>query len=324
MNISTVDATFRKIGHLKTTRKTDTPYNRFFLLGAVLLGSAVCAMADDGAQPATPVPIPPVTVTAANELAEGIPVGPYQQPEWTTHRRFPFTRIYVIPPWQVEAESGWDATYNRSGGGPPFHLITQEFELGLPYRFQVDYEYAESVNDPESGSKGHRYDGSSFELRWAFADWGRIPLNPTVKFEYRVRNATADSVEFSLALGGDIAERWHWGANFFCEQQIGDVRTTEHTVSQAFSYTLIDDKLSIGTEMELRDETDNLDRHSHLVFDIGPSVQWRPTRSTHLDIVPLFGTTGPSPRIEVFIFFGIDFGPGSEHEGIEPASLRNK
>jgi hypothetical protein len=44
-----------------------------------------------------------------------------------------------------------------------------------------------------------------------------------------------------------------------------------------------------------------------------------------LDIVPLLGATGVSPRIETFIFFGIDFGPGSERsEALAPASLRNK
>jgi hypothetical protein len=283
----------------------------------------------DGTQPggvtSPAVRLPEVTVTGEQPLNENQPIGPNQQPEWTAYRRFPFTRIYVLPPWHFEAESGWDATYNRSGGGPPFHLITQEFELGLPYRFQVDYEYAETINDPGFGSTGHRYDGSSFELRWALADWGKLWFNPALKAEYRLANAQADFYELSLSLGDQFAERWHWGVDFFYEQQVGDVRTTERSVSGALSYTLIDEKFSIGTEMKLKDETDNLDRHSHLVFLVGPSIQWRPTRNTHLDIVPLLGTTGPSPRIETFIFFGIDFGPGSERsEALAPASLRNK
>jgi hypothetical protein len=54
-------------------------------------------------------------------------------------------------------------------------------------------------------------------------------------------------------------------------------------------------------------------------------MQWRPTPRTHLDVVPLFGVTGQSPQVQSFIFFGIDFGPGSEdHEQLSPASLRNK
>ena len=46
---------------------------------------------------------------------------------------------------------------------------------------------------------------------------------------------------------------------------------------------------------------------------------------THLDFEPLFGVTGFALRVETFIFFGVDFGTGSEHEeGVAPASLRTK
>jgi hypothetical protein len=185
---------------------------------------------------------------------------------------------------------------------------------------QLDYEYAETVDDNHWNN-----DSNSVELRWALADWGKIPLNPTVKFEWKFINHAADAYELNLALGEEIAPRWHWGANLFYEQQVGDDRETEYAISQALSYSVIDEKLSVGVEMKFDVETDNLDRHSYPVFLIGPSVQWRPTPRTHLDVVPLFGTTGPSPRLETFIFFGIDFGPGSERaEAVTPASLRNK
>ena len=263
-------------------------------------------------------------MTGEPTLKEEQPVGENQQPEWTARRRFVTTRVYVQPPWQVESETGWDATYARSGGGPPQHLLTQELELGLPYRLQMDYEYAESVNNPDRRSQW-TYESSSFELRWALAEWGKIPLNPTIKAEWKMNNAQADAYELNLALGEEINPRWHWAANLFYEQQVGDDREREFAISQALSYTVLDEKLGVGIEMKLDDETDNLDRHSHLVFLIGPSVQWRPTPRTHLDVVPLLGTTGPSPRIETFVFFGIDFGPGSErNERVTPASLRNK
>jgi hypothetical protein len=265
-----------------------------------------------------PARLPEVTVTGEQPLNEERPLGPNQQPEWTARRRFTTTRVYVQPPWQIEAETGWDATYGRSG--KPHHLLTQEIEIGLPYRLQLDYEYAETVDGDR-----WRNDSSSVELRWAFAEWGKIPLNPTVKAEWKFNNALADAYELSLALGEEITPRWHWGVNLFYEQQVGDDRETEYAISQAVSYTVIDEKLGVGVEMKFDVETDNLDRHAYPVFLIGPSVQWRPTPRTHLDIAPLFGTTGPSPRIEAFIFFGIDFGPGSERsEAITPVSLRNK
>ena len=38
----------------------------------------------------------------------------------------------------------------------------------------MDYEAAEEINNDR-----WRYASSSAELRWALANWGRIPLNPT-------------------------------------------------------------------------------------------------------------------------------------------------
>jgi hypothetical protein len=276
----------------------------------------------DGTQSAEvttpPTRLPEVTVTGEQPLNEEQPLGENKQPEWAARRRFTTTRIYVQPPWQFEAESGWDATYPRKG--PPSHLLTQEFELGLPHRFQLDYEYAESINN------GHwRYASSSFEVRWALAEWGKIPLNPTIKAEWKMNNADADAYELNLAFGDEIAPGWHWGSNLFYEQKVGTDRQRELDATLAISYTLIDEKLSLGAEMKLTDETDKDDRVSHLQFQVGPSLQWRPTPRTHLDLVPLFGTTGMSPFLETFVFFGIDFGPGSErNEAVTPASLRNR
>ena len=60
-----------------------------------------------GAQTAAEGPteqLPAVVVTATNALAEEQLVGPNQQPEWTTRRRFATTQIYVLEPWQIEFE----------------------------------------------------------------------------------------------------------------------------------------------------------------------------------------------------------------------------
>src|ERR1043166_4206185 len=157
----------RKTGLLNLICKMTCAFYQCCLLGLAFVAGGGCAMADEYTQP---VAMPPITVTATNELAEEAPLGPNQQPEWTARRRFTTTRIYVQPPWQIEVESGWDAQYFRSHKGSPFHLLTQEFELGLPYRFQVDYEYAEAIN--KDGNGRWTYDSSSFELRWALAEWG--------------------------------------------------------------------------------------------------------------------------------------------------------
>lgn len=291
---------------------------RLLTVVLTLLCGVTRGMAQTTSQSTTPETLPAVTVTEINVPNEEALMGPNQQPEWTTRRRFARTRIYVMPPWQVETEFGWRTTYPRTG--KPTHKLTQEIELGLPHRFQVDYQAAETIaNDVWD------YDSSAFELRWALANWGVIPLNPTVKAEWKINDAAADAYGLTVSLGDEIAPRWHWGAELFYEQQVGDNRETQYAISQAVSYTVIDEKLGVGIEMKLADDTDNGDRNPHWSLLIGPSVQWRPTRHTHLDIVPLFGLTGGSPRVQSFIFFGIDFGPGSERaEGVTPASLRGR
>ena len=90
------------------------------------------------------------------------------------------------------------------------------------------------------------------------------------------------------------------------------------------SYTITDQILSAGIEMKLESETENGARSpSPIEFDIGPSVQWRPTHNSHVDLVPLFGVTSDSPHAEVWVIVGFDFGAANER-GVAPKSLQSK
>lgn len=253
-------------------------------------------------------------------LAEEQPIGPSGQPEWTTRRRFATTRIYVAAPWQWEFEQWWKGKFPREGKAD--HLLQSEFSLGLPYRFQVDfYENVESIS---AGRLKHA--GYQVEMRWALADWGKIPLNPTLYGEWKFNDHSPDAFEVKLLLGEAIAPRWHWGFNLFYEQEITGSLESEAGASQAISYTLLDGKLSAGLEMNLeRTSGPHFDGKPELEFLIGPSVQWRPTSRMHLDLVPLFGTTSDSPVVEAYVVFGFDFGPGGNHAGIlTPTSSRSR
>src|SRR6267142_1803803 len=87
-----------------------------FLFTICLLRSAVQPVS---AQEASPTRLPTVIVTETNlppgEIREDQPVGPNEQPEWTTRRRFSTTRIYVSPPWQMEFEQWWQGEFPREG-----------------------------------------------------------------------------------------------------------------------------------------------------------------------------------------------------------------
>lgn len=282
------------------------------LIAGAFAGASVAAQNQPSATESESV------VVSAAPINEETLVGENQQPEWTAYRRFPTTRIYVLPPWQFEFEQWWNGKFPREGESE--HRFQSEIELGLPYRFQFDIY--ENVENPADGTTRHA--GNQIEARWAFADWGRMPLNPTLYAEWKFNDHSADAYELKLLLGEELAPRWHWGFNLFYERETGGERTTEWGFSQAVSYSVIDSKFSVGVEMNYENTTEKNSRgNPENEFLIGPSVQWRPTSRTHLDLVPLLGATHDSPIVETFVVFGIELGTGTESkETNAPVSAR--
>jgi hypothetical protein len=281
--------------------------------------TAVC-FADDSSTKLPEVKVEGRTETSTSELSEERLVGPNQQPEWTTQRRFATTRVYVLEPWQFEFEQWWKGKFLRGSGTD--NLFQSELELGLPYRFQLDV-YENLQKSPGSDLK---HKGNQVELRYAFAEWGKIPLNPAIYGEWKFNHNDPDAYEVKLLLGEQIAPRWHWGANLFYEQEVGGGRESEMGFAQGVSYTLADEKFSVGMEMNLeRASGPNLNGTPAVEFLIGPSAQWRPTSRIHLNLVPLFGTTEDSPRVEAFVIFGFDFWRPSKNDGgYQPSSTRSR
>jgi len=282
------------------------------------LGTALFAAIAKAEQTNLPTSLPPITVIGTMQpLQEERLVGPYQQPEWTTQRRFPGTRVYLQQmPW----ESGFEqwVRFRNFHDGTAETRFQEELELGLPYRFQLDLYETWAIDEDRRINQ----DEYSAELRWAVADWGRIPLNPTLYLEYAEHNRAPNTLEGKLLFGDDLGRRWHWGLNLACEQELSGTENTELAASQGVSYSLLDTRLGAGVEMEYYHEkakgTPGQDW-----FLIGPSVQWRPSRRIHLDLAPLFGCTHDSPKVEAYLVFGFDFGTG-HNEHYAPASLRSQ
>ena len=250
-------------------------------------------------------------------LSEEQYVGAYGRPEWTTARRFPGTRVYLQQePWGTGFEQ-W-VRYRHFRDGTSQMRFQEEIEIGLPHRFQLDLYETWSVNQ----DRHTQQEEWSAEIRYALADWGKIPLNPTLYLEYSKHNHDPDAIEGKLLLGTDISTRWHWGLNLICEQELSRSRNTELAVSQGLSYTIVDGKLGAGVEMRYSHQKADGSPASN-EFLIGPSVQWRITPRMHLDIAPMFGCTQDSPRVEAFLVFGIDFGTAKKGH-YEPASVRSQ
>src|SRR5512135_138928 len=235
-------------------------------------------------------------------------VGPYNQPAWTTQRPFAASRVYVLPPGTFQLEQWFRPTWPRDGKVEMRFL--EELAIGLPCRFQLDLYERWNVEPNRRNKQEANHEGVQIELRWALADWGVIPLNPTLYAEWIERgNGRPDIYEFKLLLADEIRPNLFYASNVTFEQETGGGRAQEIDFSQAFSTPLIERKLLAGVEMLLQSVTESGSRGDPEVeFLIGPSVQWRPSNRTFLNVVPLFGTTKDSPIAQMFVIFGYQFG----------------
>jgi hypothetical protein len=272
--------------------------------------------------------------------AEEVPSA-YGAPPGLSRSRFSTTtQAYVLPPWAFFFGEIYEGQGFRHG--PPDHLFTQEIEMGLPYRFGVAAE-----------SKFERFNGSggaetvSLEARWALADWNKIPLNPTLFAEYKFGVGTIrheegpppppgeeeeesgppkvpDAYEFRLLLAQDFGERFEWAMNWFFEKENTGDRGREWGFSQSvmMPFLLPNERLKVGVEMEYKNFTTKDTRGDPLnSFVIGPTLAWKPTASTRLDVSPLFGCTDDSPVADVFVVFSWLFG-NERAEAEAPVSTR--
>ena len=282
--------------------------------------------------------------TASSIVVRGEEVGSaYGAPPAFSRARFaPLTTAYVLPPWAFSAATIYEGSAFREG--PPDHVFTQEVEMGLPHRFGVAAETSFERFDGGGGPSS-----VSLEARYAFADWNKIPLNPTIFAEYKfgtgqIRHEEGpppppgeeeeedgppkrpDAYEFRLMLAQDFGERVEWSFNAFFEKENTGDRGREWGFAQSIATPLLaNERLKAGVEMQYTNFTVKDTRGSAIHrFVVGPTVAWKPSSSTRFDLSPLFGVTHESPRVEVFAVFSVLFG-GNEHGEAEgPASMRNR
>lgn len=251
-------------------------------------------------------------IVTAVPLEEEKPDGVYGEPEWVGHRRFSTTRVYIQKdPGEMGVEEWLRSRFYDNGRVT--HRFQQEFEVGLPYRMQLDL-YEKVIHDNED-PQGWKQDEFAVELRYAFADWGKLPGNPTIYEEYAFTDGGPDVLESKLLFGDDF-RGWHWGVNLINEQELWGEKATEWAISAGLSRTIIDSKFSLGIEGKWTHPEGDADE-----FIAGPSIQWLPSRNTHLDLVTMAGMTDASPKAECWLIFGYDFGSGSKSKGYKPTTV---
>ena len=285
-----------------------------------------------------------VTAPEVPGAYEEVPSAYGAPPEFSRSRFSNAVNAYVLPPWAFFFGELFEGQGFRHG--PPDYLFTQEMEMGLPFRFNVA---AEAQFERFNGGGGAR--SVSLEARWALADWNKIPLNPTLFAEYKFGVGTVrheevappmgeggeeeeeeeggppkvpDAYEFRLLLAQDFGEHVEWAMNWFFEKENTGDRGREWGFSQAAMTPILlpNERLKVGIEMLYKNTTVKDTRGDPLhSFTIGPTVAWKPTAQTRLDISPLFGCTAGAPVADVFVAFSWLFG-GERGEAEAPVSSR--
>jgi hypothetical protein len=145
-------------------------------------------------------------------------------------------------------------------------------------------------------------------MRWALADWGKIPGNPTIYLEYAPLESAPDKVEGRLLFGDELAPRWHWGLNLNAEFELSGGEEHEYQISGGLSYTVVDEKFSVGAEFKAL-FTDELGSRGTFTdtYLVGPSFQWRPLPQLTVNLAPLAGVGPNSPDAEITLNVGWEF-----------------
>jgi hypothetical protein len=278
-------------------------------------------------QPNASGALPPATTTPAGEgrrehsysaravvppvpgsLREEQRIGGYAQPRWSATRRFPGTRMYVVPAGSLGIEWWLEDKQNLRDLHDVRYRSQYELEMGLGHRLQLDLY----LQTEQYGHRGPLELGAEkAELRYALADWGQIPLNPTLYAEFVRQNHGPPKVELKALLGDQIAPRWHMGFNLVFEHELGGpVEENEYALTTGLSYTLADQLFALGVEVQLESIDQAGDRLSFRHWELlaGPSLAWSPVPPVHVLLAPLLGNERQSgsntPLFEPTIVIG--------------------
>jgi hypothetical protein len=288
-----------------------------------------------------------LSVQTVRVIGEEVPSSYGATPDFSRSRFSNLTNAYVLPPGAVYAGliyQGDSLKFNQ-----PDHMLTQEIEIGLPNRFGIAFE--NSIEHHRGTTQERTF---SIEGRYALANWNVIPLNPTFFVEYKFgighilhdegppepvppgegrafldeHMSLPDSVEVRLLLAQDFTNKVEWAANFFYEQETSGDRGREVGFSQSIMFPVCsNERLKVGAEMQYISFTDlglreEGTKSARVV--IGPTIAWKPSKNTRLDVSPLFGVTDDAPHASVFVVFSMLFGGSETSQAEAPASTRNR
>ncbi len=206
--------------------------NRKHLASALLLLSLL-AVGFVSEAPAVEETTEPNIVVKAADPDEFEDLGGYDQPQWVERSQVSFTtKLYVLSPYEFFVGFFSESDFYRLGKS--FHDLSQEIEVGLPYRLEVGFENHIGL----SGRRGEET-FAGVEARYAFATWGAIPLNPAISAAYKfglgnrpgnrigASENQPDSYELRILLGQGFFPRFQWAFNGIYQHELSGSRNRE-------------------------------------------------------------------------------------------------
>ncbi len=231
---------------------------------------------------------PEYQTVVRKKLSDTDATGAYHQAVWTTKRPYTMTRVYVRPKGMAAVDY-WLITGGKlEGGAEPSFESKLEFEFGVGARIQLD---AYLIFGQDSYEDSLRIKSEELEIRYALADWGVIPTNPTLFVEWVRQNEAPQKIETKLLLGDTIGPRWYWGADLFYETVLGQDWRQEWGVSFGLSAVAKPRLVHLGIEGKFEgahEKQGDSWKLSEIEFLAGPSLSLTPGRFNIL-LVPLFG-----------------------------------
>ena len=243
-------------------------------------------------------------------------MGEYAQPAWAERSRFSSTTsVYVLSPNEVFAGNLWEAHFRRHSNA--LNDLTQEIDFGLPHRLEIGVENELGL----AGSDAHETSVAA-EVRYAFANWNVIPLNPAISAEYifgvgkSVKDATSErdlrrqpnAVAVRLLLGQNFGDHFGYGMNVGVEQDVSRDSGREFDISQSVAYGAMKGQFEFGAEMRYVHNTSQRRSGDKNELVVGPTIGWKPIRQLRISAAPLLGCTGDSPRLATFLLVSYEFG----------------
>ena len=228
-------------------------------------------------------------------------VGEYNQPLWSTMRMFASTRVYVMnPPGSAMYEKWFDVRDRRNG--PAQIRMRDEFTFGLGKRLQLDL-YSHTVYDGKNGEQDFDWRGFSFEFRYALADWGKLPGNPTLYWETKMLDG-GWGIEPKLLLGDQIGNNGIWGLNLIYEGNLAPTREAqerEYAGTASYGY-IVNNNLTLGASTMYRNNDGNSTE-----YYIGPLLQYRFNGHSYISIEAMPGLTKDSKASRSTVIFAYRF-----------------